>query len=153
VIAVVTTKGFDVVLVVHVLLAVASLVALLVLRGAALAVERGGELPPAAAKSFSGRREVAARVIHLVPLSGIALLVLSRGAFGLSTGFVAIGLALWLVAATALEAVGLPAQHAVAMALKSAADPVPPAHRLLRATEFAALALVIAALVMLAGTF
>jgi hypothetical protein len=150
---VVTTKGFDVVLVVHVLLAIASLVAMLVLRSAAVAIERGGELPPAAARTFSGRRELAARVVHLVPLSGIALLALSRGAFELSTGFVAAGLALWFVAATALEAVGLPAQHAVAMALKGAADPVPDARRLLHATEVAALALVVAAVVMLAGTF
>jgi hypothetical protein len=150
--AVVTTKGFDVVLVAHVLLAIGSLVAVLVLRSAAVAIERGGELPPAAARSFSGRRELAARMVHLVPITGFVLLALSRGAFGLSTGFVAAGFALWAVAAVALEVVGFPAQRAVATALKGAADPVPDARRLLRATELAALAVLAAGLVMLAGS-
>lgn len=151
--AVVTTKAFDVVLVVHVFLAIASLVALLVLRNAAVAVVDGGELPLAAAKSFAGRRELAARTVHLVPVSGVVLVALSRGYYGLTTGFVAGGLALWLVAALALETIGFPAQRAVAIALKSAADPVPDARRVLRATETASLAIVVAAIVMLAGTF
>jgi hypothetical protein len=151
--AVVTTKGFDVVLVVHVVLAIASFVAMLVLRSAAAAAARGGELPAVAMRSFTGRTEVAGRVVHLVPLSGLGLLALSRGAFGLSTGFVAAGLALWFVAAWALESMGFPAQRAVATALHEGADPVPAARRMLRATEIAALALVVAAGVMLAGTF
>jgi hypothetical protein len=151
--AVVTTKGFDVVLVVHVFLAIASLVALLVLRNAAVAVVRGGELPLAAARSLTGRHELAARMVHLLPVSGVVLVALSRGSYHLTTGFVAVGLALWLVAASVLEAIGFPAQRAVAIALKSAGDPVPDARRLLRATETASLAIVVAAIVMLAGTF
>jgi hypothetical protein len=152
VIAVVTTKGFDVVLIAHVLVAIASLVALLVLRAAAIAIERGGELPPAAARSFSGRRELAARVVHLVPVTGVVLVALSRGAFSVSTGFVAAGLGLWFAAAAVLEGVGFPAQRAVSTALKGAADPVPGARRLRVATEFAALAFVAAAIVMFAGS-
>lgn len=151
--AVVTTKGFDVVLVVHVVLAAAAFVAVLVLRSAAVAAARGGAMPATAARSFTGRPEVAARVVHLVPVSGLALLALSRGAFDLSTGFVAAGLALWFVAAWALEAVGFPAQRAVATALHDGGNAAPAARKLCRATELAALALVVAACVMLAGTF
>ena len=149
--AVVTTKGFDVVLVLHVVLAIGALVSMLVLRSAAVAVVRGGELPLAAARSFEGRRELAGRTVHLVPVTGVVLLALSRGSYELSTGFVVLGLALWAVAASALEFSGFPAQRAIAIALRSAGNPVPDARKLLRATDTAALAIVVAAIVMLAG--
>jgi hypothetical protein len=149
---IVTTKGFDVVLVVHVLAALASLTALLVLRGAARAVLHGGELPSSAANSFTGRPELAGRSIYLVAASGGLLLALSRGALSISTGSVAAGIALWLIATSVLEAVAFPAQRAVARAIHGGLDPVPAARRLLQATEFAALAVVLAAVAMFAGT-
>lgn len=147
-----TTKGYDVLLVVHSLLAISALVVLLVLRSAAAAAARGDELSSAAARSFTGRRELAGRVVHLVPLSGIGLLVLSRGAYDLSTWFVAVGLVGWLVAAGSLEAVAFPAQRTAADALATGGDATAVALRMLRGVELAALVVVVAAAVMVAGS-
>lgn len=149
---VVTTKGFDALLVVHSLLAISALVVLLVLRAAAVAAARGGELSAAARRSFTGRRELAGRVVHLVPLSGAGLLALSRGSYSLATGFVAVGLALWAIAAWSLEAVAFPAQRVVAAALAADGADVDGARRMLRGTELAALAVVAAAIAMVVGT-
>jgi hypothetical protein len=143
-----TTKGYDVVLVVHALLALTTLVVLFVLRAAAASVARG-ELAPGATRSFSGRREVAGRVLHLVPLSGLALVGLSRGAYGLATGFVVVGLCGWVVAACSLEAVAFPAQRRVAAGLRDGtAATASDARVMLRALEVAALTVVVAAVVM-----
>lgn len=148
---VVTTKGFDVVLVAHVLFAVAALIVLLVLRNAGRAAQRGGVLPDAARRSFSGRPELAGRVVHLVPASGLCLVLLSRGAYGLSSTFVLVGIALWCCAAWVLEAIGFPAQRRVAAALASGGDPVGAARSLVFAVDLAALSLVLASIVMVAA--
>ena len=146
------TKGYDALLVVHSLLAISALVVLLVLRSAAAAASRGDELSSAAARSFSGRRELAGRVVHLVPLSGLGLLGLSRGAYDLSTWFVAVGLVAWLVAAASLEAVAFPAQRAAATALATGGDATGTALRMCRSVEFAALVIVVAAAGMVGGS-
>jgi hypothetical protein len=147
-----TTKGFDALLVVHSLLAINALVVLLVLRTAAAAAARGGELPVAAQRSFTGRREVAGRVVHLVPLTGVGLLASSRGAYSFATAFVVVGLAAWVVAACSLEAVAFPAQRAVAEALVAGDVDRDGAVRMVRGTEVAALAVLAAAIAMVVGT-
>jgi hypothetical protein len=147
-----TTKGFDALLVVHTLLAIGAFAVLLVLRAAAAAAVHGGELSPAARRSFGGRRELAGRVVHLVPLSGVGLLVLSRGAFSLATPFVAVGLGAWAVAAFSLEGVAFPAQRVVATTLVAGELDTEGARRMLRGTEVAALAVALAAVVMVVGT-
>jgi len=147
-----TTKGFDVLVVVHSLLAISTLVVLLVLRSAAAAALRGGELAPTAARSFTGRRELAGRVVHLVPLSGVGLLALSRGTYSFATWFVAVGLVAWALAAWCLEGVAFPAQHAVASALHAGGVDVAAARRMLRGTELAGLAVLVAGIAMVVGT-
>lgn len=148
---VVTTKGFDVVLVVHVLLAIGALIVLAVLRSAGRAVQRGGTVSDAARRSFTGRPELAGRVVHLVPVSGLCLVALSRGVYGFSSAFVLVGFALWVCAAWSLEAVGFPAQRRVAAALASRADPKGAARSLVLAVDLAAASLVVAAMVMVAA--
>lgn len=150
--AVVTTKGFDALLVVHALLAIAALTVLVVLRSAAASASRDGGPTEAARRSFTGRPEVAGRVLHLVPLSGLGLLVTSRGAYSLSTWFVAAGLTGWLLCAWCLEAVAFPAQGAVARALAEGRPHGPAARRMLVAVEVAAVVLVATAACMIGGT-
>lgn len=147
-----TTKGFDVLLVVHALLAITTFVVLLVLRAAATEAARGGELTASARRSFTGRTELAGRVIYLVPLSGVGLLALSRGAYSLSTGFVVVGLLAWLLAVSCLEALTFPAQSAVAAAVGSGADARADARRMALGIDVAALAVVGAAITMVLGT-
>jgi hypothetical protein len=148
----VATKGFDALLVLHSLLAIGAFVVLLVLRSAAAAAARDGELPGSARGSFTGRREVAGRTIHLVPLTGFALLAASRGAYALTTWYVAVGLTAWLVAAWALEARAFPAQLEVATALAQGGTAPHAARRMLLAIEVAAVAIVVAAACMIGGT-
>jgi hypothetical protein len=148
----VTTKGFDALLVVHALLAISALVVLLVLRAAAAAAARGGELAATARRSFTGRPEVAGRVVHLVPLSGVGLLALSRGDYSVASGFVAVGLVAWAIAACSLEVVAFPAQRAVAAAVARGSIDASGARRMLRGTEVAALAVVTAAIAMVLET-
>jgi hypothetical protein len=147
-----SSKAYDVVLVIHAVLAIATLVVLLTLRSAAVAVQRHPAPSEAARRTFSGRREVAGRTVHLLPLSGLALLGLSQGRYGLVDGFVLVGLALWLVAAALLEGTAFPAQREVAALLK-AQDPAvrAPAVRCQRSVELAALCVVAAAIVMIAN--
>jgi hypothetical protein len=150
--AVATTKGFDALLVVHALLAITSFVVLVVLRSAATQAARGAELSDAARRSFTGRTELAGRVVHLMPLSGLGLLSLSRGVYSLRTGFVVVGLLAWLLAACCLEAVAFPAQRAVAGLVRSGGDATLDARRMALGIDVAALAVVGAAIVMVLGT-
>jgi hypothetical protein len=145
-----TTKGFDAVVVVHALLAIASLVVLVVLRTDAAAVARDPSAT-AARRSFTGRRELAGRTVHLVPLTGLVLLGLSRGRYGIDTGFVLVGLGAWFVAAGLLEGVAFPAQRVAAADLADGRDARPAAARMVRAVELAALCVVVAAIAMIAG--
>ena len=145
--AAVASKGFDVLLVIHIVVAVAAFVVLCVLAAAGHDVRRG-EPTSAARRSFTGRPEVAGRVVHLVPLSGIALLALSDGAFGFGTPFVVVGVVAWAVAAVCLEAVAFPAQHETARALDHGGDPRGAAARMVGAVELAAVAIAVAAIVM-----
>ncbi len=146
------SKAFDVVLVAHVLAAACALVVLLVLRAAAASAERGGDLSPAAQRTFAQRHEVAGRSVHVVVLTGAWLLAISHGAYTLTTTFVVAGLALWCVAAVALEAVGFPARADASRALAVGEDPRGAAGRLRRSTELAAVCLVAAAVAMVAGS-
>lgn len=146
------SRAFDGVLIAHVVVAACALVVLVVLRASAAAVERGGPLPESAQRTFAQRREVAGRVVHLVPLTGLWLLALSHGDYSLATPFVLAGIALWVLAATALEAVGFPARRGVSVALAGGADASVPARRLRVTTELAGLALVAAALAMVVGS-
>ncbi|HEV3329082.1 MAG TPA: hypothetical protein VGZ33_06760 [Acidimicrobiales bacterium] len=147
-----TTKGFDALLVVHALLAITAFVVLLVLRAAASEAARGGELTASARRSFTGRTELAGRVVHLVPLTGLGLLALSRGAYSLATGFVVVGLLAWLLAAGCLEAIAFPAQRAVAAAVVANGDASGDARRMALGIDVAALAVVGAAIAMVLGT-
>ncbi len=145
------SKVFDLLEVAHVLLAIAALVVLIVLRSSARAAAGpAGDVAPAAARSFTGRPELAGRVIHLVPLTGIGLVAASEGSASFGDLFVVAGALLWLLAAIALESVAFPAQREVAAALALDRDKARgPAHRMEVAVEVAAAALLAAAAVML----
>jgi hypothetical protein len=151
--AVVSTKAFDALLVVHAICAIAAFAVLVTLRAAAVGVARAQPRSELAARTFAGRPELAGRVVHLVPLTGLAVTAVSLGAYSLSSGFVLLGFAAWLVAATCLEVVAFPAQRQVAASLDAApAVAQAAALRMARAVELAALAVVLAAIVMVAAT-
>lgn len=149
----VTSKAFDVLLVVHLLVALAALVSLVVLRAAAAQVARDGTATEASRRSFRGGPELAVRVVHLLPLTGLGLLATSRGAYSLFDGFAEAGLALWFAISAVLEGVAFPAQRRVAVTLAAAAtSPKRDAATVVRGCELAGLGLLAAAAVMILGS-
>ena len=102
-----TSPGYDLVLLAHVLAAVVGLVALAVAAGSALALKRvlvrGGPVPEALARYYRPGVNWAGRVLFLVPVFGVALLLMSGGQWGLSDTWVSGGLAGWALVAVAAE--------------------------------------------------
>ena len=97
---------YDIVLLVHILVAIGAIVTLVSSYVAAAAigkVARGASWPSSAARYFRPGPDVVGRIVYLIPVTGFALLGLSHHAFSLATPFVGIGLALWVVAAVVAE--------------------------------------------------
>jgi hypothetical protein len=142
------TRSFDVAVAVHALLAVSAVVVLLVLRAAAGGAQRGSPMAESAARSFTGRTEFAGRVVHLVPLSGVAAVWTSSGRYGFDDWFVLAGLGLWVLAAACLEWLALPSQRAVAAALRDGTPIAASARRMALGIDASMGALVLAAILM-----
>ena len=85
----------------------------MVLRTAGADVAKGASSAVLAAR-FPTRRNWAARVIHLMPLTGMALVGMGSSDVSFSHAWVIAGLLLWLAAAGHLEARVLPAERELA---------------------------------------
>ena len=97
---------YDVVLLLHVGVVVVTVVVLISAFDAAralLANPAGGDIPQTTTRYFRSGREIAGRAIYLIPVTGLALLGLSKGAFGFGDPFVGAGITLWILAAGAAE--------------------------------------------------
>ncbi len=119
------TVAFDLLFVAHIVVAVASVVVLVALRTAAAALARGADLADQR-RHFPDRRDWAARVVHLLPITGLALVATGGPTVGLTRPWVLVGLACYVALAGHLEARTLPQERAVA---RAAAGPggAPPA--------------------------
>ena len=149
---------FDLVLIVHILVALLSVITMAAAYAAASSLSSlgsDGSWPSSAVRFFRPGPEVIGRVIHLLPVTGLALLGLSRGAFQLTDGFVMAGLALWLIGGGIAELVVFPASRDIASAI-GAQDPAESAivrglaGKLRWGVDAVILSLGIAAIVMLA---
>ncbi len=108
-----TTIAYDVVFLVHVVAAVAALTVLVAMRSAARAVAVGAP-DDVQARRFPTRRNWAARVVHLLPLTGLVMVATGDSSVSLTRPWVGVGLACYLAAAGLLEARALPLEHVVA---------------------------------------
>lgn len=110
---------FDVVLLGHVAAAVVALGTSVTSGVAAgrLLVADVRSLSPGVARYFAPGTNWAGRTIHAVPLLGLALIGLSRGAYGLDDAWVLAGTGLWVVAAVLAEGILWPAERRVQGAL------------------------------------
>lgn len=104
---------YDVVFVVHVTAAVATVVVLVSLRAAATSVIRGADAS-VQAKYFPQRRNWAARVIHLMPLTGLYMSLTGNSSVSLTRPWIGVGLLCYLFAAGHLEARTLPQERMIA---------------------------------------
>lgn len=107
------TVAYDLVFLVHVLAAVATIVVLVTLRFAATALVRGAGADEQA-RRFPQRRNWAARVIHLLPVTGLYMTLTGDSSVSLTRPWVSTGLLCYVLAAGHLEARTLPQERAIA---------------------------------------
>ncbi len=111
-----TSVAYDIVFLVHILAAVATIVVFIAMRLAALSVVRGADAADQALR-FPARRNWAARLMHLLPITGL-IMVASRGpSVSFTHAWVIVGLLCYLAAAGHLEARTLPEERLVASAV------------------------------------
>ncbi len=102
-----TTVAFDLVFLVHIIAALDTLIVFVVMRVAGQAVARGADGATQLVK-FPGRRNWAARVLHLLPVSGVILSLTGDSSQSLTKPWIGVGLLCYLAAAGHLEARTLP---------------------------------------------
>jgi cbb3-type cytochrome oxidase subunit 3 len=153
------TAAYDVLLLVHVGVALVGFVSLVASYVAAMNLQRAvpsQPWPAAGARYFSPGPDVAGRFLYLVPLTGAALIGSSQGAFGFGQAFVVIGIVIWLVGIVLAEAFVFGPARTIRMAV--AASPTVPeddewrrlAGRLRWAVDAIGLLLIAAVIVMVA---
>ncbi len=105
---------FDVVLLLHVASVVIGLITVVVSGSAAARCLADPRRPPAAVRRyFSGGPNWAGRVLYGVPVFGLVLLGLSKGAYGLSDTWVVAGLGAWTIGVVAAEGLLWPAERRI----------------------------------------
>lgn len=117
-----TTVAYDIVFLVHIIAAVATIVVLIALRTSAGALMRQAELPELV-KRFPNRSNMAARVLHVLPLTGIYMAATGGHDVSFSRPWVGVGILCYLAAAGHLEARTLPEERRVAQALAAGNTP------------------------------
>jgi len=105
--------AYDVVLLAHVLSALAGFGVVVVAGAYALALRRPG--PPSAAvrRYYRPGANWAGRALFLVPVFGVALVAMSHGDWSYSQDWLGVGIALWVLAALVAELVLWPAERAL----------------------------------------
>lgn len=111
------SAGYDVVLLAHVLCALVGLGAVVVAGGCGWALLRSGQGSEALRRYYRPGVNWAGRIIDLVPVFGVALIGMSRGAWSFSDGWISIGLVLWAVAASVGELALWPAERRLQQAV------------------------------------
>jgi len=120
------SAAYDLVLLAHVLAAVAALVAVAVAGGFALALRgalrRGGPVPEALVRYYRPGVNWAGRVLFAVPVLGAVLIAMSGGEWSLSDAWVSLGTAAWATVAVVAEAVLWPHERRLQQAVASGVD-------------------------------
>lgn len=108
-----TSVVYDLVFVVHIMAAVGTIIVFIAMRVAALGVIRGVDAQTQALR-FPQRRNWAARVIHLLPITGFIMTSSGGPSVTISHLWIIVGLICYLAAAGHLEAKTLPEERLVA---------------------------------------
>ena len=110
-----SSVAYDLVLLAHVLSALAGLVAVVAAGGFALvlraALRRDGPLPEALVRYYRPGVNWVGRVLFAVPVFGAALIAMSGGGWSWSDTWVSLGMGIWAVVAVAAEAVLWPGER------------------------------------------
>jgi hypothetical protein len=102
-----TSVEFDLVFLVHIIAAVDTLIVFIAMRMAGQALVRGADAATQRTK-FPGRRNWAARVLHILPVSGLIMSLAGNSSLSLTKPWIGVGILCYLAAAGHLEARTLP---------------------------------------------
>lgn len=104
---------YDLVFLAHVLSAVTVIAVFVVMRLSAVAIVRGAG-DEEQRRRFPNRRNLAARVLHLLVITGLTMSLIGDSSVSLSKPWIGVGLLCYLAAAGHLEARTLPLERTVA---------------------------------------
>ena len=105
-----TSVTYDLIFVVHIMAAVATLIVFVTMRFSALAVARGADAATQASR-FPSRRNWAARLLHVLPITGLIMSCSGGDSVTLSHAWIIVGLICYVAAAGHLEARTLPEER------------------------------------------
>lgn len=108
-----TSVAYDLVFLIHVIAAVVTVIVLVSMRYAALSVARGAD-GATQARRVPERRNWAARVTHVLPVTGLVMSLSGGSSVSLARPWIGVGLLCYLAAAGHLEARALPQERMVA---------------------------------------
>lgn len=107
-----TSTGYDLVFLVHIIAAVATLTVLVAMRFSAITIVRGASSEIQRAR-FPNRRNWAARFLHVLPITGLIMSFTGDSSVSLTRPWIGVGLLCYILAAGHLEARTLPLERAV----------------------------------------
>jgi len=111
-----TSIAYDLVFVTHVIAAVDTLIVFVVMRLSAQAIMRGADETVQRTK-FPHRRNWAARVLHVLPITGLIMSLSGDKSVSLSQPWIGVGILCYLAMAGHLEARTLPQERALAQVI------------------------------------
>ena len=111
-----TSVAYDLVFVIHIMAAVATIIVFVAMRFSALSVARGADAATQASR-FPSRRNWAARLIHVMPVTGLIMCFSGGSSVTLSHAWIIVGLLCYLAAAGHLEARTLPEERALSQTI------------------------------------
>ena len=119
-----TSVGYDIVFLIHLLAGVAVLAVFITMHYSAQKVARGADSAVQQAK-FPVGRNWAARMLHILPITGIIMSITGSDKVSFSQPWVSAGLLIYILAAGHLEARLLPSERAIAQTIseKGVASP------------------------------
>jgi hypothetical protein len=112
-----TTVAYDIVLLVHIVTAVSVLIVFIAMRGAAKSIVNGAPEQVQRAR-FPERRNWAARLLHVLPVTGLIMSLSGDSSVSLTRPWIGVGLLCYLLAAGHLEARTLPLERVVNEVIK-----------------------------------
>ncbi|HEY5093153.1 MAG TPA: hypothetical protein VII60_07785 [Acidimicrobiales bacterium] len=111
-----TSVGYDVIFIIHIAAAVATIAVYVTMRYAALSVARGADAMTQALR-FPERRNWAARFLHVLPVTGLIMSLSGGSTVSLARPWIGVGLFCYVAAAGHLEARTLPQERTVAQTI------------------------------------
>jgi hypothetical protein len=144
-----TSVTYDWIFVIHIIAAVATIIVFISMRFAALAVAHSADAPSQLLR-FPERRNWAARVLHVLPVTGLIMSLSGGKSVDPSQPWVIVGLLCYLAAAGHLEARTLPEERLVAETIaRDGVAPPEQGRKLVRSIDTLLLIIAIAFITML----